>query len=112
MYLRLNGKKISILIAQNTRERFLGLMGQRHFQHGMLFCKCNAIHTFFMKENIDVIGLNERNEVIFLYENLPKNRIIRVFNPVKKTCILELPAHASHTISLGSILFFESEDII
>ena len=60
-----------------------------------------------MKENIDIVGLDENNEVIYKYENLDKNRVIRINYDHKKTSILELPAYSSRKIKVGTILLFE-----
>ena len=65
-----------------------------------------------MKERIDVVGLNESNQVIYLYRNLPPNRIVRIPYSNKKTSILELPQNTSLKISMGETLIFEDEDII
>ncbi len=109
MYLQLKNKKIKIIKADTFFKRLRGLMGQKNIDYGMLFPKCNSIHTFNMKENIDVIGLNENNEVIYKYENLPKNRIIRVKNSQNKTSILELPKNTSKLVKINSILLFKDE---
>lgn len=108
----MNQTKIKIVVAKNYSERLKGLMGKTNIDYGMLFFKCNAIHTFFMKENIDVVGLNEENQVIYIYRNLPKNQIVRIKNDIKKTSILELPKDTSKHITMGSVLFFEDEDVI
>ena len=109
MYLQLKNKKIDIIVADTFIKRLKGLMGKKNINYGMLFKKCNSIHTFNMKENIDIIGLNENNEVIYKYENLSKNRIIKVNNPQNKTSILELPKNTSKNIKLNSILLFKDE---
>ena len=75
--------------------------------YGMLFPNCNGIHTYFMKEEIDVIALNEENQVIYIYRNVPKNKIIKISESPKKTSILELPKNASEKLYIGSILKFE-----
>ncbi len=112
MVLQLNQKRIKIIFADTFTKRLQGLMGVSPISYGMFFPHCNAIHTFFMKETIDVVGLNEKNEVIYLYQNLPKNQIIRIPSNMKKTSILELPANTSKSISLGDVLLFEDEDVI
>ena len=112
MYLNLENQRILIKKALSISERFWGLMGQSNFHYGMLFQNCNAIHTFFMKEPIDVIGLNLENKVIYIYRNLPKNQILKLNFPIKKTSILELPQNTSLSIQLNEHLFFEDEDII
>ena len=109
MYLQLKNKKIKIIVANTFKLRLFGLMGKKNIDYGMLFPKCNSIHTFNMKENIDVIGLNENNEVIYKYENLSKNQIIKIKNPQKKTSVLELPKNTSKNIKLNSILLFKDE---
>ena len=112
MYLQLKNKKINIVVANTFIKRLKGLMGQKNISYGMLFPKCNGVHTFNMKENIDVVGLNENNEVIYKYENLSKNQIIRIKNPQNKTSVLELPKNTSKLIKLNSILLFKDEDIV
>ena len=109
MYLQLKKEKINIIVARSFKTRVLGLMGKKNIDYGMLFPKCNSIHTFNMKENIDIVGLNDNNEVIYKYESLPKNRIIKVKNPQNKTSILELPNNASKSIKLNTILLFKDE---
>ena len=55
------------------------------------------------------LGLDENNEVIYKYENLGPNRVIKIQNKQNKTSILELPKNASSKIKFGSILLFEDE---
>ena len=104
MYLTTNKKKYQIIVAKSFFKRLIGLMGKKNIQDGILFPKCNSIHTFFMKEAIDVVGLDENNEVIYKYENLGKNKVIKINHDRKKTSILELPKFASSKIKIGTIL--------
>lgn len=108
MYLITNNQKYEIIKADTFHKRLIGLIGKTNIDYGMLFPECNSIHTYFMKENIDIIGLDENNEVIYKYENLDKNRIIKIKNDIKKTSILELPANSSKKIRIGTILIFEN----
>lgn len=109
MYLYTNNTKYEIIIAKSFHQRLNGLMGKKNINFGMLFPHCNSIHTYFMKENIDIIGLNENNEVIYKYENLNQNRIIKIKNSSKKTSILELPANSTKKIKIGTILIFNKD---
>lgn len=106
MTLTTNNCTYNIITATSFFKRLFGLMGKTNIDYGILFPKCNSIHTFFMKENIDIIGLDENNEVIYKYENLPKNKVIKINNERKKTSILELPKSASIKIKVGTILLF------
>lgn len=106
MKLKLNNQEIEIKKATHFKDRLLGLMGKTNINYGILFAECNAIHTFFMKENIDVIGLNENNQVIYIYRDVPKNKIVKVSDEPKKTSILELPKNTSQKLYIGSVLKF------
>ena len=108
MYLKLGKNKYNIIIAKSFFKRLIGLMGKKDINYGMFFPKCNSIHTFFMKENIDIVGLDENNEVIYKYENLPKNKVIKINYDRKKTSILELPANSTAKIRIGTLLIFEN----
>lgn len=109
MKLKIGKKSYDIVVAKTFPKRLKGLIGQTNIDYGMLFPKCNSIHTYFMKENIDIVGLDENNEVIYKYQNLEPNRIVKIKNPQNKTSILELPLNASQKIKFGSILIFEDE---
>lgn len=108
MYILINNKKIDIKEAITFKERLLGFIQKTNINYGMLFRKCNSIHTFFMKENIDVIGLNENNIVIYKYENLPKNQIIKIENDIKNTSVLELPKGLGRYIALNKKINFKN----
>ena len=103
MKLKTHNQTINIKKATDFKTRLFGLMGQKDIQEGILFPKCKAIHTFFMKEEIDVIGLNEENQVIYIYRNVPKNKIIKI-------SILELPKNTSKNLVIGSIINFKETE--
>ena len=109
MYLETNKNKYNIITAKSFYKRLTGLIGQKNIDYGILFPKCNSIHTFFMKENIDVLGLDENNEVIYKYENLPKNKVIKINSDTKKTSILEMPAKSTQKIKIGTIIIFNED---
>lgn len=104
--------ELPIIKANSFKSRLLGLIGQKNINFGMYFKDCNSIHTFFMKEQIDVIGLNEQNEIIFIEQNIKQNKIITIHRNIKKTSILELPNNTSMNLKIGDQLFFEFKDII
>ena len=110
MYLETNKNKYKIEIANSFYKRLTGLIGKKDIDYGLLIPKCNSIHTYFMKENIDIVGLDINNEVIYKYENLDKNRVIRINNPAKTTSILEMPKNSTKKIKIGSILVFREDE--
>lgn len=107
MKLKINKEEYNIIVADTFPKKLIGLINEKNITYGLLIPKCNSIHTFFMKQNIDVIGLDNNNEVIYKYENLDKNRVIKIENDIKTTSILELPANSTKKIKVGTILLFE-----
>lgn len=109
MYLIIDSNKILIKKANGFVKRLLGFMGKKDINYGILFKKTNSVHTFFMKENIDIIGLNKNNEIIYKAVNIPKNQIIKINSKIKNTSIIELPSNTSKKLKIGEKLTFISE---
>lgn len=107
MKLKTKNKSIDIYEAITFKERLIGLIGKTNINYGLLFKNCNSIHTFMMKESIDIIGIDENNKIIYIYQNLIPNKIIKIKNPQNKTSILELPKDTSKYFKLNEILTFE-----
>lgn len=51
-------------------------MFKKNISYGLCFPKCNSIHTFFMKENIDIIMTDINYNILYIYKNFPKSKII------------------------------------
>ena len=98
MYIKLDNKKISLKQAKSFKDNFLGLMGKSNFDYGIIF-RCNGIHTFFMKEKIDVLLLDKNYKVLYVIENLGKNRILLPKRGVYYT--IELPVNSIKKIRIG-----------
>jgi uncharacterized membrane protein (UPF0127 family) len=75
------------------------MFARRKITHGLLFKKCNAIHTFFMYQPIDVIMTDVDNNILYMYENLPPWRVIL---PKKGVCY-------TYELPVGSIKIIESK---
>lgn len=77
MYLNINNQKIKINFLNNYHQKLKGLMFKKEpITEIYCFSKCNSIHTFFMKQNIDICMTTKDHEIIYLKENLAKNKII------------------------------------
>ena len=76
MKLLYNYKEIDLKECKSFCSRLKGFMFRRNINYALLFDRCNSIHTFFMKENIDVIMCNRDNDILFFYRDLSKNKII------------------------------------
>jgi uncharacterized membrane protein (UPF0127 family) len=76
---KINVKQLDIKIIEckGMFNRAKGFMfKKRKINYGLLFKKCNAIHTFFMYQPIDVVMTDKENNILYLYENLLSNKII------------------------------------
>ena len=82
-------KEINLIECKTFYKRFKGFMLTKKIDKALLFDKCNSIHTFFMKTNIDVILCNKDNQIIYYYKNLTPNNIIWPKKNVTK--VFELP---------------------
>ena len=91
MQLLYKNKKITGKECKTFITRLKGFMFQKNIKTFLYFNKCNSIHTFFMKENIDVILCDKNNTILYYYKNLPPNKIILPKKGVSK--VYELPTN-------------------
>jgi uncharacterized protein len=96
----------NLAVAESPLARMRGLLGRDSLPvgEGLLLQPCKGVHTFGMKFSIDVIFLNGENKVVAVRNNLPPNRLTRIF--LSSSSVLELPAGTleSMTISPGDVL--------
>ena len=92
MKIVVNDNEIKVRECNNFISRLRGFMFyKKKIDYALLFNKCNSIHTFFMKENIDVIMCDKENNILYFYKNLSKNKIILPKKGVSK--VIETPAN-------------------
>lgn len=90
MNLIYDNKRIEIINCTSFKQRLLGFMFKKTSNYALIFPKCNSIHTFFMKMNIDVIMCDNDNNILYIYNDLKPNRIILPKRKIKK--VIEVPA--------------------
>ena len=91
MKLIYNNKEIELIDCISFYSRLKGFMFKKNINNSLLFNKCNSIHTFFMKENIDVIMCDKDNNILYFYKDLKKNKIILPKKNVYK--VIETPSN-------------------
>lgn len=94
---------MKIITAETYMQKLTGLMGRKNINYGMFFPGVSSIHTFFMKESIDVIGLNDAMIVTSIYENVKPNKILILKNA---NHTLELPKGESKHYHIGQKVKF------
>ncbi|MCL5071519.1 MAG: DUF192 domain-containing protein [Actinobacteria bacterium] len=89
-------------IADSFLDQLLGLLQKKN--KAMLFFTNFGIHTFGMKNSIDVLILNNQNIVVKIEKNLKPNRVF--FWNLKFNKVIELPAKtiAKSKLKLGDKL--------
>ena len=75
--------------ANSFYNKFMGLMFKKNINYGLLLKNTNGIHTFFMRENIDVILYDKDMNVVKEIKNVKPWRVILPKKGVKHT--LEIP---------------------
>ena len=101
MEILINNKKFNLDVADTFAKKLIGLMGKKDINKGMLFPKTRSIHTFFMRDNIDIIMINKDNIVVYFKKNLKKNKIV-----IKKEAYhtIELPKDSINYLNIGDKL--------
>ncbi len=82
-------ENLDIVISDGFFSKFFGLMGKKNFDYGLLLKNTNGIHTFFMREDIDVVLLDKDFKVLKVYEDVKPWKVILPKRNVKH--VLELP---------------------
>ena len=86
-------------------DKFKGLMFKRNkITEAYLLKNCNSIHTFFMKQNIDILITDKNYKVLYKKDNVTKNKII-IKNKGKHT--FELPIGTVKNINIGDAIKIE-----
>lgn len=90
MKLLYDNKSIKLKNCKSFYSRLMGFMFKKNINTALLFDRCDSIHTFFMKENIDVIMCDKDNNILYFYRDLSKNIIIWPKKGVRK--VFETPS--------------------
>ena len=92
---------LRIVEAKTFKDKLIGFMGKKHIDYGLLFRNVNSIHTFFMRESIDVVGLDNNMVVREVFFNVSPNKIIFLR---KSKHTLELPKFEARSYKIGDHL--------
>lgn len=103
MKIIIKNKEIKIKKLKSIINKFKGLMFVKDpIDYGIVLVKCNSIHTFFMKQNIDICITDKNNKILYLKSNLCKNKIIL---PIKNGYYTyELPLDSVKDLNINEYL--------
>ena len=101
MYTIINNKKYKFIIMDTFFGRLKGLMFKKEPINDIyLFPKCSSIHTYFMKQNIDVCIIDKNNVITYAKSDVKKRSII-----IKKgNSTLEMPLGTCKHLKIGDKL--------
>ena len=105
MKIIINDKEINIKNCKSFKDRLLGFMFKKNITTGLLFERCNSIHTIFMQEKIDVIGLDDENKVVGYKKRLQPYKFLRIKGAKK---IIELPYNSIDKEILNTKIIFKN----
>ena len=103
MYLIVNNKKIEIVLLNTFFKKLVGLINKKNkIDKVYVLNNCNSIHTFFMKQKIDVCITNKNKKILYLSKNVKKNKIILPKKGVYYT--FEMPLETVKYLKIGDYL--------
>ncbi len=77
MITTIDNKEYEIIIMNSFYKRLKGLMFKKERINKIyMFPRCSSIHTFFMRQNIDICMLDKNYNITYLKSNLKPNRIL------------------------------------
>lgn len=87
---------MKIVKANSFIKKFKGLMFKNNIEYGMFFSNTNKIHTFFMREYIDIYGLNDDYVVKDICFNVKPWKVVFLKNSKHA---LEIPSSSNYKLS-------------
>lgn len=72
----LYGGSVEIKYCNSFKSRLMGFMFKKNFDYALCFPKCNSIHTFFMREKIDVYMTDKDYNILYIKKNMKPWKVI------------------------------------
>ncbi len=91
MKLIYQNKEIELVECKSFFSRLKGFMFQKNINKALLFNRCSSVHTFFMKEKIDIILCDKNNKILYYYPEVQPNHVILPKKNVYR--VYELPIY-------------------
>jgi uncharacterized protein len=102
----------SVEIARTRRTRRRGLLGRDHLDAAaaLILEPCAAVHTAFMRFNIDVVFVNRGGYAVKIVENLPPWRMAL---SLRAHAVIEMAAGSvrRHHVAVGDRLYMSPESV-
>lgn len=97
--------------AHTFLSRLAGLLGTTAIAEGegLWLAPCHTVHTLGMRYPIDVAFLDARGVVVGILEELPPNRVGRVFRAARGALELRAGTFAATGTLPGDLLEFEAD---
>ncbi len=102
MKIIIDNKEVPLKEANSFFKKLKGFMFTKNIDHALVFKNCNGIHTFFMLNKIDVILTDKDNNILYLFPNLKKWRILLPKKNVYYT--YELPVNSINNLKINTKL--------
>lgn len=105
MYITIKNRKINIFLSKSIFKKFKGLMFEKEtIDYGICLVNCSSIHTFFMRQNIDICATDKYNNILFLKEKLKRNKVLFIKGAYY---IYELPLNIVKELKINTKLKIE-----
>lgn len=106
MYIIIDNKKYNVIVMDTFMKRLRGLMFKNEkIKDIYMFPRCNSIHTFYMKQDIDVCILDKNYVITHISRGLSRGKVL-----IKKGYhTLEMPLGSTRSLSVGDKLCFKKK---
>ncbi len=105
MKVQIGNQILEIKACTNFHSRCLGMMGKKKkCAVGFYFPKCKSLHTFFMRQNIDIIMVNQNNQIVAFY---PNAKPWHIFYSKKAYACYEFSTGILNTVSIGDSIILK-----
>lgn len=102
MKLRYNNQEIDLVIYNSFFKRFMGIMfKKKKIDYALCFPRCNSIHTFFCKQNIDIIMTNKENKILYFRRNVKPNKVV-IYR--ESSIVYEMPCNYFDNLEINTFL--------
>ncbi len=100
-------ERVSVRLACTMLDRIVGLLDSKVCSHGelLMIAPCKSIHSFGMKQNIDIAFIDKDGQVLKALRSLRPGKIVSCKNAV---CVLE--RRSSHDADEVNKKWFKAGD--
>ena len=102
MTIQIGSQILNVKSCKTFFSRCFGMMGQKKpLSYGLYFPKCKSIHTFFMRQNIDIVMVDSNHLIVAVYKNA---KPWHIFYSKNATACYEFSTGILDEVAIGDLI--------